>query len=127
MPIMHGVQHRHTLLYTSNLLGFRICRPHLLRQLRLGQFPPIAEQYLQVLVPRGSIGGAGSLASHLLAALTLHCFAGTARQGVCGFGSDPQMTAVPSITSSVCFDLKGSRRNCSLYPGLPPFSLPCAY
>ena len=36
------------------------------------------------------------------------------RQGVGGFGTDPQMTAVPSIASSVCFHLKGSRRNCSL-------------
>ena len=46
------------------------------------------------------------------------------RQGVGGFGTDPQMTAVPSIASSVCFHLKGTRRNYSLHPGLLPFSLP---
>ena len=31
------------------------------------------------------------------------------RQGVGGFGTDPQMPAVPSIGPSVCFHLKGSR------------------
>ena len=29
MPIMHALHHRHSLLYTSNLLGLRTCRPHL--------------------------------------------------------------------------------------------------
>ena len=44
-----------------------------------------------------------------------------------GFGTDPQMTAVPSIASSVCVHLKGSRRNYPLHPGLPPCTLPCPY
>ena len=49
------------------------------------------------------------------------------RQGVGGFGTDPQMPAVPSIGPSVCFHLKGSRRNFPLHPGLLPFPLPCPY
>ena len=49
------------------------------------------------------------------------------RQGVGGFGTDPQMPAVPSIGPCVCFHLKGSRRNCPLHPGLLPFPLPCPY
>ena len=49
------------------------------------------------------------------------------RQGVGVFGTDPQMPAVPSIGPSVCFHLKGSRRNCPLHPGLLPFPLPCPY
>ena len=97
----------------------------MLRQLCLGRFPPIVEQYTFKCTSKGSIGGAGSLASHLLAALAINVL--FCRQGVGGFGTDPQMTAVPSIASSACFHLKGSRRNCSLHHGLPPFSLPCPY
>ena len=94
------------------------------RQLCLGRFPPIAEQHLQVLVPLGLDRWCR------LVGVTPPCSTGAVlfcRQGVGGFGTDPQMTAVPSIASSVCFHLKGSRRNCSLHPGLPPFSLPCPY
>ena len=81
MPIMHGLQHRHTRLYTSNLLGFRICRPHLV----VSDASPVVSRSISsdcravpssVGTSGGSIGGAGSLASHLLAALALYCFAG---------------------------------------------------
>ena len=70
----------------------------------------------------GSIGGAGSLAPHLLAALALYCFAG--KEWV-----DLALILIcrRSVRPSVCFHLKGSRRNCPLHPGLLPFPLPCPY
>ena len=81
MRIMHGLQHRHTLLYTANLLGFRICRPHLV----VNDASPVVCRSISsdcravpssVGTSGGSIGGAGSLASHLLAELALYYFAG---------------------------------------------------
>ena len=65
-----------------------------------------------------------------LVGVTPLCSTGTVlfcRQGVGGVGTDPQMTRVPSIASSVCFHFKGSLRYCSLHPGLSSFSLPCPY
>ena len=91
MPIVHGLHHRHSLLYTSNLLGLRTCRPHLV----VNDASPVVSRSIDAspVVSRsissdcraapssggtsgGSIGGAGSLAPHLLAALALYCFAG---------------------------------------------------
>ena len=80
MPIIHGLQHRHTLLYTSNVLGFQICRPHLV----VYDASPVVSRSISsdcravpssVGTSGGSFGGAGSLASHL-AELALYCFAG---------------------------------------------------
>ena len=81
MPIVHGLHHRHSLLYTSNLLGLRTCRPHLV----VNDASPVVSRSISSdcrAAPSsggtsgGSIGGAGSLAPHLLAALALYCFAG---------------------------------------------------
>ena len=65
-----------------------------------------------------------------LVGVTPICSTGTAlfcRQGVGGFGTDPQMLAVQSIASVFCFHIEGSHRDCPVHPGLPPFPLPCPH
>ena len=75
-----------------------IIRRFLQVNLCLGRFTPIAELPPSVGTSGGSLGGAGSLASNLLAALSLYCFVGSDRVG--GFGTDPQMSAIPPIASA---------------------------
>ena len=104
MPIMHGLQHRHTLLYTSNLLGFRMCRPHLV----VNDASPAVSRSISsdCRAVHSSVGRWCRLVG------VTPCRTGTVlfcRQGVGGFGTDPQMTAVPSIASFVCFHLKWAR------------------
>ena len=81
MSTMHGLQHRYPLPYTSNLLCFRICRPHLV----VNDASPVVSRSISsdcraipssVGTSGGSLSGTGSWASHFNAALTLYCFAG---------------------------------------------------
>ena len=136
MPIKHGLHHRHSLLYTSNLLGLRTCRPHLVVN---DASPDVSRSIDASPVVSRSISSDCRAAPWdvrgfdrwcRLVGATPPCSTGIVlfrRQGVGGFGTDPQMPAVPSIGPSVCFHLKGSRRNCPLHPGLLPFPLPCPY
>ena len=115
MPIMHGLQHRHPLLYTSKVFECvgRIRSSTMLRQLCLGRFLPIAEQYLLVL---GRLGARSAVPDHWRHTSLKHWHC-TVLQAMSGW--------IRHCISSVWFHLKGLRRNCPLHPGLPPFPLLC--
>ena len=126
------------LLYTSNFLGLRTCRPHLVVNdaspdvSRSIDASPVVSRsiFSDFGAAPSSVGTSGARSVVPLVGATSPCSTGTVlfrRQGVGGFGTDHQMPAVPSIGPSVCFHLKGSRRNCPLHPGLLPFPLPCPY
>ena len=100
----------------------------MLRQLCLSRFPPIAEPTFKCLLGLPS----RRLDRWCRLVGVIHpCSTGTVlfcrQDRASGFGTDPQMTAVPSIAYYICVHFKGSRRNCPLHRSLPPFSLPCPY
>ena len=109
--------------------GFRICRPHPV----VNDASPVVSRSISsdCRAAPSSVGTSGGLDRWCrLVGVTTPCSTGTmlfCKQEVDGFGTDPQMPAVPYIASSVCFHLKGLRRNCPLHPGLPPYPLPCPY